>query len=276
MAGSRSCERERGERPLRNFVFILLITAACLSFTIVGHLYWKQTIDATVQAARAKMETSGQQEEKADQTKAILARTKQLPAAAQNAIKRAVAENRPIRLVIAGSESTPEKGGWPDLLKQALDEAYGEGTFQITVHEYEGLTTADADKQRIAADWANDKPDLVLLEPFLLNDNGVIVIDDTLDHIESIIGQLKSAAPNAVVILQPPNPIYNATYYPKQVEKLEAFAKEKHYAYYDHWTAWPDYKSKEIDQYVDPESDLSTTVGAKRWAEALAEYFIAQ
>ena len=276
MAGSRSCERERGERPLRNFVFILLITAACLSFTIVGHLYWKQTIDATVQAARAKMETSGQQEEKADQTKAILARTKQLPAAAQNAIKRAVAENRPIRLVIAGSESTPEKGGWPDLLKQALDEAYGEGAFQITVHEYEGLTTADADRQRIAADWANDKPDLVLFEPFLLNDNGVIVIDDTLDHIESIISQLKSDVPDAVVILQPPNPIYNATYYPKQVEKLEAFAKEKHYAYYDHWTAWPDYKSKEIDQYVDPESDLPTTEGAKRWAEALAEYFIAQ
>ena len=92
----------------------------------------------------------------------------------------------------------------------------------------------------------------------------------------SIIGQLKSAAPDAVVILQPPNPIYNATYYPKQVEKLEAFAKEKHYAYYDHWTAWPDYKSKEIDQYVDPESDLPTAEGAKRWAEALAEYFIAQ
>ncbi|QIZ66054.1 SGNH/GDSL hydrolase family protein [Geobacillus subterraneus] len=261
---------------MRNFVLILLIAVACLAFAIAGHVYWKQTIDATVQAARAKMETFAEQEEKANQTEAALARAKRLPADAQAAIKRAVEENRPIRLVIAGSESTPEKGGWPDLLKQALDEAYGEGTFQITVHEYEGLTTADADRQRIAADWASDKPDLVLLEPFLLNDNGVIVIDDTLDHIESMIGQLKSAAPDAVVMLQPPNPIYNATYYPEQVEELEAFAKENGYPYINHWPAWPDNQSEELNKYIDPESDLPTEEGAKRWADALAEYFIAQ
>ncbi|MBB6283133.1 SGNH/GDSL hydrolase family protein [Geobacillus subterraneus] len=261
---------------MRNLVLILLVAASCLVFTIAGHLYWKQNIEATVQTARAEMEASAKEEEKANQTETILARATQLPVAAQNAIKRAVEEHRPIHLVIAGSESTPEKGGWPDLLKQALDEAYGEGTFQITVHEYEGLTTADADRQRIAADWANDKPDLVLLEPFLLNDNGVIVIDDTLDHIESIIGQLKSAAPDAVVILQPPNPIDNATYYPKQVEELEAFAKENGYPYINHWPAWPNHRSEELNKYIDPESDLPTSEGAKRWAEALAEYFIAQ
>lgn len=261
---------------MKNFILITLVAAACLVFTVAGHVYWKQNIDTTVQAAREEMEASAKQEEKADQTETILARAKRLPAAAQNAIKRAVEENRPIRLVIAGSESTPEKSGWPDLLKQALDEAYGEGAFQITVHEYEGLTTADADRQRIAADWANDKPDLVLLEPFLLNDNGVLTIDDTLAHIESIIGQLKSAAPDAVVILQPPNPIDNATYYPKQVEELEAFAKENGYPYINHWPAWPDNKSEELNKYIDPENDLPTSEGAKRWAEALAEYFIAQ
>ncbi|MGG3211009.1 SGNH/GDSL hydrolase family protein [Geobacillus stearothermophilus] len=261
---------------MRNFILILLFTAACLAFLITGHLYWERKIEATVQAARAKVETSAKQETETSQTEVILARAKQLPAAAQAAIKRAVEEHRPIRLVIAGSESTPENGGWPELLKRALDDAYGKGTFHITVHEYDGLTTADADRQRIAADWAKDKPDLVLLEPFLLNDNGVVTIDDTLAHIQSIIDQLKSAAPDAVVILQPPNPIYNATYYPKQVEALERFAKDNGYAYFDHWSAWPDHKSEELNQYVDPESDLPTAEGANVWAHALAKRFIAQ
>ncbi|MGG3161279.1 SGNH/GDSL hydrolase family protein [Geobacillus stearothermophilus] len=261
---------------MRNFILILLFTAACLAFIITGHLYWERKIDATVQAARAKVETSAKQETETSQTEAILARARQLPAAAQAAIKRAVEEKRPIRLVIAGSESTPENGGWPELLKQALDNAYGKGVFHITVHEYDGLTTADADRQRIAADWAKDKPDLVLLEPFLLNDNGVVTIDDTLAHIQSIIDELKSAAPNAVVILQPPNPIANATYYPQQVAALQAFAKENGYTYLDHWPAWPDDESDEFATFIDPDSDLPTKEGAKRWAEALAKYFIAK
>ncbi|RLQ07036.1 SGNH/GDSL hydrolase family protein [Geobacillus sp. FSL K6-0789] len=261
---------------MRNFILILLFTAACLAFIITGHLYWERKIDATVQAARAKVEISAKQETETSQTEAILARAKQLPAAAQAAIKRAVEEKRPIRLVIAGSESTPENGGWPDLLKQALDKAYGKGVFHITVHEYEGLTTADADRQRIAADWAKDKPDLVLLEPFLLNDNGVVTIDDTLAHIQSILAGLKSAAPNAVVILQPPNPIYNATYYPRQVERLEAFANENGYPYLNHWPAWPDDQSEELNRYVDPQTDLPTAEGANVWANALAKRFIAQ
>ena len=138
------------------------------------------------------------------------------------------------------------------------------------------MTTADADRQRIAADWAKDKPDLVLLEPFLLNDNGVVMIDDTLAHIQSIIDQLKSAAPNAVVILQPPNPIYNATYYPRQVERLEAFANENGYPYLNHWPAWLDDQSEELNRYVDPQTDLPTAEGAKVWANALAKRFIAQ
>ncbi|MED4924053.1 SGNH/GDSL hydrolase family protein [Anoxybacillus geothermalis] len=261
---------------MRNAILIIFAAAACLAFIITGQMYWQQKIDAAVKQAREKVETSAEQEETVRKTETLLARAKQLPAAAQDAMKRAIEEGRPIRLVIAGSESTPETGGWPDLLKQALDEAYGKGTFHITVHEYENMTTADADEQNIAADWAKEKPDLLLLEPFLLNDNGAIAIDDTLAHIESIIGQLTSAVPNVAVMLQPPNPIANATYYPRQVEALQAFANEHHYAYLDHWPAWPDDESGEFDQFIDPNSDLPTENGAKRWAEVLANYFIAQ
>jgi len=261
---------------LKNVVLIVIVAAACLTLIVASHFYWEQNIAAVVKEARAKMETTSKQDEMAHKAETVLARAKQLPAAAQHVMKQAVNENRPIRLVIAGSESTPEKGGWPDLFKQALDEAYGKGVFDITVHEYEGFTTADADEQRIAADWAEEQPDLVLLEPFLLNDNGVVTIDDSLEHIQAMIGQLKNAAPNAVVMLQPPNPIANATYYPQQVAALQAFAKENGYTYLDHWPAWPDDESDEFATFIDPDSDLPTKEGAKRWAEVLAKYFIAK
>lgn len=261
---------------MRNVILAIFMAVACFAFIIAGHLYWESKVAEAVKEAQERVRADAGSEQAAKQANPILAQIKTLPADVQAAIKRAVEEKRPIRLVIAGSESTPENGGWPDLLKQALDKAYGKGVFHITVHEYEGLTTADADRQRIAADWANDEPDLVLLEPFLLNDNGVVMIDDTLAHIQSIIDELQSAAPDAAVILQPPNPIYNATYYPKQVEALERFAKDNGYAYFDHWSAWPDHKSEELNQYVDPESDLPTAEGANVWANALAKRFIAQ
>jgi len=126
---------------VRNVLLAMFVAVACLAFILVSHLYWENKVAEAVKEARIETGTTAKSGQTGESVNPIVARAKRLPADAQAAIKRAVEENRPIRLVIAGSESTPEKGGWPDLLKQALDEAYGEGAFQITVHEYEGLNS---------------------------------------------------------------------------------------------------------------------------------------
>ena len=259
---------------MRNVLLAVLLVISCTSFIVAGHLYWQKKIDATVRQAMTEateFQVTHEQEAKR------MAYAKKLPAEVQAKIKRAIETNRPLRLVIAGSEATPaSKDGWPSLFEQQLDATYGNKAFQVVAKEYKGMTTKQAIEENIAEQLIKEKPDMVLWEPFLLNNNGVININDTFQHIDTIIQTITDTLPDVTIILQPPHPIYNATYYPEQVKQFQAFAKEKGYIYIDHWKAWPDYKSNELNKYVDPDTDLPTKDGQKRWADFLAGYFIAK
>ena len=50
--------------------------------------------------------------------------------------------------------------------------------------------------------------------------------------------------------IQPPHPLYQATYYPVQVEALAQYAEDNDIPYLNHWEAWPDQDSKEIKDYL--------------------------
>jgi hypothetical protein len=258
---------------VRNVLLTVLLVISCTSFIVVGHLYWQKKIDAAVRQAMTEA-TEFSKEQATDER---MAYAKKLPAEVQAKIKRAIETNRPLRLVIAGSEATPaSKDGWPALLEQQLDATYGNEVFQVVVKEYKGMTTKQAIEENIAGQLSEEKPDILLWEPFLLNNNGVIDMNDTLEHIDTMIQTITDTLPGVTVMLQPPHPIYNAVYYPEQVKQFQAFAKEKGYIYIDHWQAWPDYKSEELNTYVDPDTDLPTKDGQERWADFLADYFIAK
>jgi hypothetical protein len=258
---------------VRNVLLAVLLVISCTSFIVVGNLYWHKKIDATVRQAMAEA-TEFSKEQATDER---MTYAKKLPKEVQAKIKRAIETNRPLRLVIAGSEATPAaKDGWPALLKQQLEATYGNEVFQAVVKEYKGMTTKQAIDENIVEQLIEEKPDILLWEPFLLNNNGVIDMNDTLEHIDAMIQTITDTLPDVTIMLQPPHPIYNATYYPEQVKQFQAFAKEKGYIYIDHWQAWPDYKSEELNQYVDPDTDLPTKDGQERWAGFLADYFIAK
>jgi hypothetical protein len=201
----------------------------------------------------------------------------QLPSEVQKKIKNAIHTNRPVRLVIVGSKaiSSSEKS-WPALLKNKLESTYGKQVFEVVVKEYGDMTTKEALEANVDKEIIDAKPDILLWEPFLLNNNGVIEIEDTLQQIDAIIQNIQSALPGVTMMLQPPHPIYNAEYYPVQVEELKTFAKEKGYIYLDHWKAWPDYKSEEINDVVNENTDLPNERGHQLWADFLIRYFIAK
>ena len=68
------------------------------------------------------------------------------------------------------------------------------------------------------------KPDMIIFEPFTLKDNGEVAIDDSLENTATTLAAITESLPETEVILQPPHPLYNATYYPRQVEALAGFA----------------------------------------------------
>lgn len=259
---------------MKNFLLMVLLLASCASFIIAGQLYWQEKIDDTVKQAMAE---APKQEAIVENESKLMKYADQLPAEVQKKIENAIHTNRPVRLVIAGSKAiSSSANSWPALLKNELESTYGKQVFEVVVKEYGDMTTKEALDENIDKEIIDAKPDILLWEPFLLNNNGVIEIGDALQQIDAIIQNIRSALPDVTMMLQPPHPIYNARYYPSQVEQLQSFAKEKGYIYLDHWKAWPDYKSEEINDVVNENTDLPNEQGHQLWADFLIDYFIAK
>lgn len=258
-------------------VLTLLLIITGISFLVLGQIHWRQKIHQSVQQALTTDPASEQIEGTADENDKRLSYAAHLPSDLRQKIQQALQTKHPLRLVIVGSEATATNSdAWPSLFKQQLEAAYGPQVFSVVVKEYKGMTTKEALEENLDQDIIHAKPDVLLWEPFLLNNNGVVAIEDALTDITAILQSIRSALPDMVVMLQPPHPIYHARYYPLQVEELKKFAETNDYIYLDHWSRWPDDQSTEIQAYLDAATGLPNREGNRIWADFLIDYFIAQ
>ena len=268
---------------------ILVIAAIILSIgaVVAGKIHWDKKIEAksTLLKANNELKTenvSNDNESKDKETSTdeisyeeIEPYTKNLPEEIVNKIEKAIQTEQPIHLVMIGSASTPvSPNGWPTLLKQELENTYGNAIFTITIKEYADHTSKDFVDKGLGKEVIALNPDVVLFEPFILADNGKVRLNERLANIESILDALFAELPELTVLLQPANPLLKATYYPNEVNKLKEFAEEKGYIYLDHWTAWPDHQTDEISPYI--ANNLPTEKGHKTWSEYLINYFISK
>jgi hypothetical protein len=256
-------------------ILTLLLLVASVGFLIFGRIHWQHKVHESIQQALAESENPMQAEGTGNQYDRRINYISHLPPDVQDKIKQAIHTAQPVRLVIAGSEATSaSQEAWPNLLKKQLEAAYGPQVFSVTVKEYKGMTTKTAISSNIDQDIIALKPDILLFEPFILNNNGVFDIADTLADVTTILKRIQSSLPNITIMLQPPNPVYNAKYYPLQVEELKKFAEQNGYIYLDHWSQWPDYRSADIQNYLD--NGLPNQEGHRLWADFLIDYFIAK
>ncbi|TYR78841.1 SGNH/GDSL hydrolase family protein [Priestia megaterium] len=253
-------------------VIVNVMAAVALIATIVaGKLYWNyQTPEraevATSASASSSKARGGSWEDYASN----------LPEGVVEKLADASETGEPMKLVIVGSQSTSKgENGWPALLTEKLDEAYGEALVDVEVYEYKEMNTLDFVRSDTYEDIVKAQPDVLLFEPFLLNDNGVVGIKNTLENLDVIMTHVTDEVEDVVTILQPSQPIYNAVNYPVEVEELASFAKENNYEFVNHWEAWPDYKSEEILDYLSEDQRQPNKKGHETWAEFLTEYFVA-
>lgn len=241
---------------------------------IIGQIYWQNKVDQSVQSAIAEEKGNGQT---AGEDGDVMKYAANLPPDVQKKVKNAIHKRKPVRLVIVGSKaiSSSEKS-WPALLKSELESTYGKRVFDVIVKGYGDMTTKEALEASLDKEIIDAKPDILLWEPFILNNNGVVAIDETLKDIETMVENITSSLPDVAIMLQPPHPIYNAKYYPAQVDAFRAFAKEKGYVYLDHWKVWPSYKSEKLNEVVDENTDLPNERGQQLWASFFIDYFIAK
>jgi lysophospholipase L1-like esterase len=236
----------------------------CIGILAYGHIHWNQQT-----AVKAVVEPEFIEEATEIDVADYLALAANWPEEAKQQLKLALEEEKPYKILFVGSADME----WEKSVTQSFSESFGSDRVITATHTYE-LSTKDIVTQNKQAELAAEQAQLVVIEPFLLNDNGKLKIDVTLVNISKIIEDIKAANPNTTFILQPSYPIYLPKYYSTQVETLKEYAAANNITYLDHWTAWPATDNQEIKNYLNEDQSAPNEQGYQVWAQFLTDYFI--
>lgn len=271
----------------------LLVLLLCLGSIIAGNIHWKNKLSAQGTIQTNNLETTEQVIEtleskpevvvpadleveptKQENDKELTTAIQNLPKDIQTKLLTASSIKKPLHLIIYGSASTSEADqAWPKLLAKQLAETYGNDVIKVTIISEDDHTSIDIIRSKSFEKVAKLKPDIVLFEPFTLNDNTAkISMKNRFDSIDRMINSWKNSNENVSILLQPPNPFYNATYYPDQVNHVKEYATENKITFVDHWGNWPDLTDKKMTEFLTEESRPNDQ-GNKVWADYLIHYF---
>lgn len=245
------------------------VVALTLGVTVAGNMHFKEKIQATTSNMNTVLEDAvpgGQQ------ASSYTEHMKNLPEGVQMKIKQAVETKTPLQLVVAGDEAVT---GWPDILAKNLQDTYGSDIFQVTVKSYPQKTTQQWISEKIFEDIVNSKPDILLYEPSLLVDAGVIGKQKSMSNISVILDEVTESVPGVAIFVQPPNPLHQAKNYPITVQLLKDSMQSKGITYLDHWENWPDPNGDDILNYLEKSDGWANLEGQQVWAQYLTNYFAA-
>ncbi|MFU8692101.1 SGNH/GDSL hydrolase family protein [Rossellomorea sp. FS2] len=257
--------------------FLLVVLAlACGAVLIMGNLYWQDRTGRTTEDPKVESKPvsagASKDEEVKEEKKEEKDLTANWPEEARELYKKRVEDEEAFKITIIGSLALgASEGGWAPQLKEALLSAYGD-SIEVKIDEWD-TTSVEFVNSSDVEDALEGSPDLVLWEPFTLvdNSNGVGPVQNH-DSILIFDRKLHEVNEEATLILQPPHPIEDATYYPLNVDELKTFAKEEGFTYLDHWSEWPDDGS--LADYLINSQDTPNAKGYTLWKDYLQEYFI--
>ncbi len=254
----------------------MLVVLFCIGALVYGNFHWNDKLGSAVNQEAANILTNRSEtatevtENKENSTKGSFA---ELPLEMSEFLTEKHNNGEVVELVIIGSDVNKlADKKWTKLFKEELQTTYNE-LFNITVNAIPGeVTTADVVNEGLHLENLNSVPDIVILEPFLLDSNGLIMIEHSLENISIMIEDLKEMNSDLFLILQPGQPLRNATYYPKDVEELRTWSVEHGYTYINHWESWPT-NAEELSEYIETEDIIPNDKGHEVWAEHLIKYF---
>lgn len=246
------------------------VIAITLGITVAGNMHFREKISAATNSVKETIQDGLSNINQQDSSNNVPETIKNLPQVLQTKIKQAIETKKPLQLVIAGDEAVT---GWPDALAKSLQDTYGPGVFQMTVKSYPQKTTKDWVTEKVSDDIASSKPDILLYEPSLLVDAGILGKQQTINNISLILDEIKKVVPDVTILVQPPNPLYQAKYYPSTVQLLKNSMRSKGIIYLDHWKNWPNPNGADILNYLEKPNGWANAKGQQVWAQYLADYF---
>ena len=179
-----------------------------------------------------------------------------------------------VQMLVVGSTAMDDGSpGYAKLLTDELANTYG-SFLETNIASFDGTSKDFIEEKMDGIDWTKTY-DLVLYEPFTLNNNGKVKIEDEHKHIQVLEEKMLVEVSDAVLVLQPPYPIYEAAFYLVQIEALEKYAKTKAYPFINHWSSWPSTSDENLTTFL-TEDNSPNEEGAKLWASSLITYFTAK
>jgi hypothetical protein len=240
----------------------------CIGVLVFSHISWnKQTAVQAVLSDPAQ--TVEQESNDVNISTKYIELAANWPEKAKEQFELSLQEGKPFKILFIGS-STSE---WEKVVSQSIAESYGSERILTFLHTYD-LTSKEFVAENKQLELAAEKANLIVIEPFLLNDNGKVKMDATLTNLTKIIEDIKAENPDTVFILQPSFPFYLPKYYSTQVVALKKYASENNLTYLDHWTAWPATDNIEINGYLNEDQSGPNDKGYQAWAQFLVEYFV--
>lgn len=261
-------------------LFLIIFTLVCGILIIFSYLAWKEDLDSVARPVERVEASSEENEEVTEPTEEQTGDTSGLDEALTASLVnmdeevRAVFEARKaagekIQLLILASDlvdmGTPSMS---QLVEEQLQATYGDD-LEISKQTFNENSITIIEQELI--DYGGGY-DVVLFEPFTLKNNGEVDIETEHSHITSIVETFRSEVEDVAIVFTPSNPIYNASYYPVQVEALLTFLNKQGYPVIEHWQNWPDPKDEMIKEYLD-ENSRPNSQGAAAWARAVTSYF---
>lgn len=264
-------------------IIAVVISVICIILLIFSFLTWKSKIDNVKVGAKTIHTTQTELVE----TKEIVSPTKDksnplsrttvedalknADEKVQNIVLNRLDEGEKVQLLIVGSNAMEDGApGYATLLTTALTDTYGD-FIETDAFPFDGTSKQFIEESMLDIDWTIGY-DLVLLEPFTLHNNGKVIIEDEHRHIQAFKQKVLEEVPDAIVILQPSHPIFQANFYLIQIDSLEKFAARRGYPYINYWTAWPTTTDPALNDLL-TEDNSPNSDGAKAWASSLITYF---
>lgn len=269
---------------------VLLFVLAVIVFT-VGPRYYNHKIEVS-NAKSVKAFNKEQQQELQKEKEKLALLEKNKSKSILDWLKYTSTQKNQITISVFGSSVTAGSGSstldkhWSGLLENYLSNKEGLESISLTRHGYGGYTTQRLITENKINDVIADKPDLVIIEPTIINNYGSnISLDQTNTDTLYFVNEIKKNLPNTLIIIQSSDPTDPVKFskgknkvgftYSDYVNDLQTFTRDNHLNYVDIYTGMENLLAKNHKQLGDILSDdrHPNDLGYEYWFETLKTSF---
>lgn len=265
---------------------VTIVSIGCMIILITSYLIWQARLETVAKNASARdilieakpdpQKTSEEIDKTNELTSDKLTRLiQQMDNATKEVVLNRFEQNKTVQLLIVGSDALNSGSpGYAERLQNNITSAYGD-FFEVDVLPFSGTITEFLEQIEDGTINLDNEYDIVLLEPFTVNNNGVVVVEDAFENILTIEKFIQGNVEDAQLIVHPSYPIFESVYYPVEVNALKDYSLASGLSYIDHWTVWPNVNDEQLQTYFNEDRTLNSE-GASLWTNALSSYFIGE